>query len=93
MKPNKEIQFMADVAEEIIGIRLTRETTLEQANNLFYLIMRKYGIKQGTKSGHGTLCNNYEWTLCAALFDATVTMSFAIGIASLCDAPEDLQHY
>ncbi|KPJ57655.1 MAG: hypothetical protein AMJ42_04565 [Deltaproteobacteria bacterium DG_8] len=59
----------------------------------FYAIMRKHGIKWGTKDEDcgGTTGANFEWTLCKDAFIYRVTS--LIEWEMLVNPPEDLMHY
>jgi hypothetical protein len=86
------IEFMSNVAKEIIDIKPDSEKTMSDLWNEFYDIMRKYGIKQGTKTPQGgCLCNNSEWTMCVTLFLQCVTGS--IQLDEWFNVPEDLECY
>ncbi len=89
-----DITQLDKVAEEIIALRFAPEDTLQQCLDRFYVILRRYGIKQGTPAYNqageqvGINCNNYSWTMCWSLFLDTFRNEFVMLSFS---APEDLQ--
>ena len=88
------IEFMHNVAEEIIAIQTNRDKSIDDLWQEFYTIMRKYGIKQGIKNpeGNGILTSNYEWTMCVSLFIDQITNH--IHFDNIFDeVPEDLCYY
>jgi hypothetical protein len=93
MKP--EIEFMREIAREIIALSLTYEktTTLQQAFTMFYDIMEKYGIARTTKVENGFEGDNPEWTICRVLFESTFD-SYCV-FEGLFDSnmPDKLLHY
>jgi hypothetical protein len=93
MKKKEEIKFMAMVAEDLIKLKFKPTTTLQQALKMFYRVMRKHRIKQGTKEGNGIRISNYEWTMCVNLFLSTVKSHFDFGMLLGSGTPKDLQHY
>lgn len=91
---NKQIKFMSAVAKDIILLKFKPTMTLQQVESRFYRIMRKHGIKEGTKSGNGRITNNFEWTMCQILFlqrvqDYFVMNRFFVGTGT----PKDLLQY
>ena len=92
MKKKKEIKFMSTVAKDIILTKFKDGMTLLQVQKLFYKIMRRHGIKEGTKSGNGRIVSNFEWTMCKELFiqtlDGYLKMEF-FGFKT----PRDLEQY
>ena len=87
------IKFMSNVAKDIIKINPSGRT-FDNIWDEFYKIMRHYGIKKGRKSenGVGVVCNNFEWSMCEALFFSRVRDYMAMSDL-LDDCPEDLMHY
>lgn len=93
MNNKQSIQFMNKVAGDIIKTKIEYEETMEEIMSKFYSIMRKHGIKQGTKTkGGGTLCNNFEWTMCKALFLMVIHDNLNMH-EMLSGIPEDLKYY
>jgi len=84
---------MSKVAEEIINIKIDEHETFVKAYSKFYKIMRKYGIKRGTKSGNGTTCDNFEWTMCETLFHSRIKSKFELWHFLTCKLPKDLESY
>jgi len=89
----KEIRFMSAVAEDIIGLKFKPKMTLLQVQKLFYKVMRKHGIKEGTKSGNGITIANFEWTMCKELFLSMLVSHFHIGPLCWAETPKDLECY
>jgi len=57
------------IAEDLITMRIEDKDSMEILKKKFYSIMRKYGIKRGTRVRKGVIQNNtYEWTICWKLF-------------------------
>jgi hypothetical protein len=92
MEPGIEIEFMNEISSDIIAIKPDNDKSISDLWNEFYDVMRKYGIKQGTKSGNGILTNNFEWTMCVNLFVASITNSITLN-QMMEDTPEDLRCY
>ena len=88
------IEFMHNVAGEIIHITPDDDKTINDLWQEFYSIMRKYGIKQGTRSldGVGIITSNYEWTMCVSLFIEN-TISYINFNSLLNEVPKDLECY
>lgn len=92
---NKNIEFMSQVAKDIIdATQSVKGKNQKQLRKVFYEIMRKYGIKQGTwtKGKTGRLVNNPEWVMCEELFWGQVSSMNHFDIL-LDTPPEDLQAY
>lgn len=66
--PQSTIQDMSKVAKEIINMPVDKTDTIEGLFNKFFKIMKKYGIKQGTKTEFGFTKSRFEWTMCEKLF-------------------------
>lgn len=88
-KPNAKLKHGADireVAKDIISIKFKRTDTIEMCDNMFFSIMKKHGIKQGTptlnKEGKevGRACDNFEWTLCMELYTSELRRSIQINM-------------
>lgn len=89
------IELMRAVAKDIITFNTKRKDyTHKQEMAIFYRIMRKHGIKEGewSKTGNGRICNNFEWTMCLALFrdtcDGNKMLTTLLG-----NTPKDLLAY
>jgi len=90
----KEIKFMSTVAKDIIQLKFKPTMTLQQAETRFYGIMRKYGIKEGTKSGNSRTVSNFEWTMCQILFLQRLHDYFVIDrFLFVNNTPKDLEQY
>lgn len=93
------INKMGNVARDIINFNPKRkDLTLSQAFKIFYSIMRKHGIKQGTwhkqKNGITSLtCSNPEWTMCLYLFLHCHNSNHSLQIAFGFNVPKDLEAY
>ncbi len=75
------IAFMAAIGEEIISFNSQyKDLTYKESTEIFYKIMRKYGIKEGTwnANGSGRICSNFEWTMCKNLFRDTYIQNLTI---------------
>lgn len=70
--PQSTILDMSKVAEEIIKMPVDKTDTIEDLFNKFFKIMKKYGIKQGTKTKFGFTKNRLEWTLCETMFTENI---------------------
>jgi hypothetical protein len=79
---------------EIVALSVNNNDTIGGLFDKFFDIMRRHGIKRGTRSkdGVGILCDNIEWTVCRTLFTSHIAdalmMDFVLGIV-----PEDLKAY
>lgn len=78
---------------DLVNIKFKEADTLKQVMEKFYLVMRKHGIKRGTKSKSGGIIqDNYEWTFSKALFQERVIDYFQM--ANIFDKlPKDLESY
>lgn len=87
------MRHMEAVSKEIISFRFKSSMTFREAMNGFYSIMRKYGIKRGTKiKGGAVIRNNPEWSMCWILFLSQLE-SFVNFEELMQDGPNDLKHY
>lgn len=83
------------IAKEIIDLKFKNSTTFLQARKMFFNIMRKHGIKQGTpvfKKGKmiGVRTANPEWTLYHSLFTSMVGTHFMF--ENIFSIPEDIKY-
>ncbi len=94
-KPCTNIEFMSKVSKDIIAIKVTEDKTIKQLFSEFYKIMRRYGIKQGTKNpnGVGIIHDNFEWTICSSLFSSHICKTIWFFDLFVSEAPKDLQCY
>lgn len=69
-KNKEQIDFMGNVAKDIILHKFKKTDTIKSAVDFFYKTMRKYGIKRGTKikGQAGVQECNFEWTMCWIVF-------------------------
>lgn len=75
MKKNKNL---SKVAEDLINIEFTPETTLGAAKKKFYKVMAKHGIKKYMKVKNGMTGDNFEWTMCHTLFSSRIQDYFML---------------
>jgi len=90
-----------DVAKEIIGIEINANMTIAELLSVFYNIMRKYNIKQGTplfdnNGKHiGTTQSNPEWIMCESLFlnriKDSIEIRIGFGIIDGFEVPIDIR--
>lgn len=70
MKEKKKKINLVKVAKDIIiKLEFDDKDTLKDCYDKFFEIMKKHNIKKGTETEHGILGDNYEWTMCATLFE------------------------
>lgn len=92
-KPEGHNKFMRSVAEEIIALEFRNSDTIGTIKRRFYSIMRKYGIKEGVRTGKNTrVVANFEWSMAKHLFVSKVTDHFEL-IGILESIPKDLEAY
>lgn len=60
----KKDMNLEGAAKELVEVRLT----VKRIWDIFYDIMQRNGICEGTKMGAGVNVDNPEWTMCKALF-------------------------
>ncbi len=77
------------VAEELTSIEITDDKTIKNLYEEFYAVMRKHGIKQGTKNESGgiTMCNA-EWSVCHTHFEKKIQLHFILH--HMLNCPKDL---
>lgn len=92
-KRPKSVDTMSKAAKALIEVKFTGKTTLKQVTQRFYRIMRKYGIKKGTREGNGILCDNPEWTMCRSLYKDTIDSYLDWELALIMEPPKDLECY
>lgn len=82
------------VAKDIIAMKVADGDTSVVLLRRFYAIMRRHGIKQGTKNANGTgrICDNFEWTGAKAIFNEHVEQERFFHPA-LIRVPKDLECY
>ena len=84
---------IGDVAKEIIGLKFKPTSTFASAEQQFYRIMRKHGIKEGMKCGKNCVRKaNPEWVACWTLFLSSLSCYWAWRTV-LQEVPRDLQCY
>lgn len=89
-KKKKEILFMERVTRDINAMKFTPETTLHQIEKKFHRIMRKHGIKHGTKNSNGSVSvSNAAWVICQQLMLSNIPYYFTL--ERMFDTPKDLQ--
>lgn len=57
----------------------------------FFRIMRKYGVKKGTQTKSGYICNRFEWTVCQDKFIHSLMSRFNLNL-EFEEVPKDLQY-
>jgi len=92
---NKEhIDFLANICKDIFAIKVKELKTIKKCYNEFYKVMRKYGIKQGTRIDAGVQMSNPEWVICRVLFKDRINMSQDWEFLKYSfSAPDDLKCY
>lgn len=58
---------MRKLAKQIIDTKMP-ESTMTEIKEVFFQLMREYGIKQGTKTKDGGRIYNPEWTMAKDFF-------------------------
>jgi hypothetical protein len=97
MKKDKHSADIKEVAKDIIEIKFDNSKTLKECMGLFFDIMRKHGIKQGTpvfdNEGKevGTTLSNYEWSLCTQMFYKQIESFLTIEMLFGKNIPEELK--
>ena len=88
----EHIQFMNDVARDIIFMKITDKDNIKTMYKKFFNIMKKYNIKQGVKEGNGTTICNPIWTMCECLF--TDRYKAYVSFYTICStAPKEIKSY
>jgi len=87
------VTFMAVVAKDILNIKMSDDDGLKKSYRKFYKVMRKHGIKQGTKVGGGTRMSNPEWVICEALFKERMKDNIHYFNILGMNVPKDLTRY
>jgi hypothetical protein len=86
----KIMDKMSEVAKEII--RIDFKDSLKKNKNKFFDIMRKYGIKHGTKLKDGSVqVAAFEWTMAWSLFVSTMMREVDYRMFFDGAIPEDLK--
>ena len=90
-----QIDYISEISKDIIQIDFKKYNNIASAFNKFYSIMRKYGIKNGTKrkGEQGVLCSNFEWTCFEMQFIEQYCSYIRTYRLFNSDIPKDLQHY
>lgn len=89
----EHIQFMNDVARDIILMKFKANDNIKDMYKQFYKIMKKYGIKQGMKNENGGIVvNNYVWSMCENLFHSQCT-DHCVLFNALNSAPKEIRSY
>jgi hypothetical protein len=84
---------MSAVAKEIIFMKVNDNDTIADLRNRFFDIMRKHGIKDGTKREDGSIIGaNFEWTMCESLFFQTIHDQLRLELMLVCSTPEELMY-
>jgi hypothetical protein len=86
---------ISKISKEIISIKFKKSYTLSKCLNMFYDVMRKYNIKQGTPTCNdkgeevGRIVANFEWTICFTLFKSRL-IDFIVWQDLIGNIPKDL---
>ncbi len=85
---------LAKVFKDIQDLQIKPSDSFNSIRRKFFDLMRKHGIKQGTKlpSG-GTECNNPEWEACEQLLERKIVDSYTWERCSSFKTPKDLESY
>ena len=93
---------MKEIAKEIIDIKVEANITISGLLNIFYSIMRKYNIKQGTallneEGEHiGTNQSNSDWIMCESLFlnriKDNIELEIGFGFTKGFEVPIDIRY-
>lgn len=73
---------ITEAYQEVTKLKLDRNLTLAENMNMFYDLMRKYGIRHGTPSFDGdgnkigTICSTPEWNMLYNAFKSNVEFFF-----------------
>ncbi len=92
MKKSPKQIDIKKLAKDIIDIKIDSNLSLHMNFKKFYRVMRKYGIKEGTKTQNGVLRNNHEWTMCMSLFLRGIDDHIVMKHSVFGDTPKDLQY-
>lgn len=87
-------ESMSKIAKDIVCFKFRLGMTLKEVEKGFHDLMRKHGIKYGTKhpGETGVTYANFEWTLCRDLYynrlrDWLTIRGFLVSV------PKDLKYY
>lgn len=91
---DQNLILMRDIAKEILNIEIVTNKKISEYVEEFYDIMRRYGIKQGSKDPEeaGTIGDNFEWTMSRTLFLEHMHMEI-LTYMLIHPVPEDLEYY
>lgn len=84
---------LSKVFKNIQDLQIERSDSFNSIRRKFFDVMRKYGIKQGTKTKHGTEVNNPEWEACEQLLERKIMDFYTWERCSCFKTPKDLQNY
>jgi hypothetical protein len=77
---------------DILSIKIDSKDSFESMINKFYEVMRKHGIKHGTKTESGSICVvNAAWNMCWAVYISHKMTALDIWML-LSDVPNDLKY-
>lgn len=84
---------MKEIAKDLIQMPIDNNDTLFVLWDKFYSIMRKHGLRKGTKNESGGISyNNYEWSACEILFLESIRSHFVITSIMSNVIPNDLDY-
>ena len=92
MKRPAKLNTLNAVAEDIAQIKIDQDMTIGGLRKQFFAIMRKHGIKRGTKDGNSISLSNPEWIMARDFFSHWLCDQFR-WIFVIGKAPKDLRHY
>lgn len=90
---DKPPRRMRAVAKSIIDEKFLSKKDIKKITSKFYAIMRKHGIKKGTRSGkNAIIMANSEWSMCIDLFKAQIDSQLNMAL-SFDKLPKELEAY
>ena len=93
-KKDKPPMRLRAVARDIITEKYLSKKDIDKITNKFYAIMKKHGIKQGTRTGkHAIQIANAEWSMCKDLFMQRILSQINISMLFESNLPKELEAY
>lgn len=84
---------LGEIYKDIIGIKIDAKDSFKSSMNKFYAVMRKWGIKQGEWTDHGSrVVNTAEWNMCFQVFKNHKILALDLWLC-LNEPPKDLLAY
>lgn len=78
IEKNEKNEYLGNVYEDILNIKITPKDSFETLINRFYEVMTKWGICQGTWTENGRACSNAEWCMCWNSFESHIRMQIML---------------